>query len=115
MKEMTKKMPHFLICLMVVLVSLLTQPFIVLGASTNAQVVVPSEISFYEDDESISHDSSTKKDNQIITSNSTVGKGILPQTGEVIKHDGFIGIIIILVVLLLFFLRKRRKDDEYES
>lgn len=119
---MTNKNNHFLICLMVVLVSVIIQPVLILGDSTNAQVVVPSEISFYEDKQSTGDSSKTSSsaqknnnNNQHLTSNTTEKKGILPQTGEIIKNYGYIGVIIVLVVLLLFFLRKRRKDEDNEK
>ena len=119
---MTNKNKHFLICLMVVLVSVIIQPVLVLGDSTNAQVVVPSEISFYEDKQSTGDASKTSSsaqknsnNNQHLTSNTTEKKGILPQTGEIIKDYGYIGVILVLVVLLLFFLRKRRKDEDDEK
>ena len=118
---MTKKKNHFLICLMVVLMSILTSPYVVLGASANGQVVVPSEISFYEDGQGTTKSSSSSSTPQSSSqpknsgSTTTKGKGILPQTGEIIKNYGFIGIAILILVVLLFFLRKRRKDDDDEN
>lgn len=116
---MTKKKNHFLICLMVVLMSILTSPYVVLGASANGQVVVPSEISFYEDDQGTTKSSSSTPQSSSQPKNSgsatTKDKGILPQTGEIIKNYGFIGIAILILVVLLFFLRKRRKDDDDEN
>lgn len=116
---MTQKKNHFLICLMVVLISLVTRPYIVVGASTNGQVVVPSEISFYEErDETATHSSSnnTQANSKHNTTVKQTGyKKILPQTGEVIKNYGFIGILILILISSLFFLRKSRKDDTYEA
>lgn len=120
---MTKKRNHFLICLLVVLMSILTKPYMVLGDSTNGQVVVPSEISFYEDNSESTKDeptssSSIKKNtskNNTTQTDKTTNKGILPQTGEAIKNYGLIGVAIMIVVVMLFFLRKRRKDDHYDS
>lgn len=124
---MTKKKNHFLICLLVVLTSLLVKPYWVLGDSTNGQVVVPSEISFFEETSESQKDkttsnSSTQKNgsqnesqNNLSQTNQKTSKGILPQTGEIIKDYSLIGVAVVMVAILLFFLRKRRKDDSDDS
>ncbi|MGX4685928.1 LPXTG cell wall anchor domain-containing protein [Vagococcus sp. JNUCC 83] len=110
---------HFLICLMVVLTVAINHSVEVFGASTNAQVVVPSEISFYEgqqttNDSSLVESGSNKKNNQSTVGDSVNKKGFLPQTGESERNYEFIGLTIVLVGLLLFFVRKIRNGDGNE-
>lgn len=111
---MTKKKHQSLICLITLLAGILINPYIVLGSSGTGQVIVPSEISFYEEEtnsKSTSQSSSKIADNNSMKTNN---RGILPKTGEFIEKYLVIGISVLLLIILLFFLRRRREDVNNE-